>query len=213
MGGGFEYGSAGPTHYGLEDVGAMRLLQGVAVVVPADAEQATTCVRALSAWPGPAYLRLGKNDKQRVPGLDGRFELGRVQEVREGSEVVVFAMGAVGAAAAEAVAELETTGISVTLAVIASVNPCPADDIARLVATHRLAVTVEAHVAVGGIGSLVAESIAATDARCRLVRIAVDEPYGRRGGGEGFLHEMHGLSPGLIAGTVRSAVAHAGQLT
>ena len=207
MGGGFEYGSAGPTHYGLEDVGVMRLLQGMAVVAPADAEQATAAVRALSAWPGPAYLRLGKNDpNKRVPGLDGRFELGKVQEVREGSDVVVFAMGSIGSSVSAALDELEAHGISATFAVIASVSPRPTDDIARLVATHRLAVTVEAHVAVGGIGSLVAETIADTNANCRLVRLAVDTPYGRKGGGEAFLHEMHGLSPSAISAHVRSAL-------
>ena len=160
-----------------------------------------------ATWRGPAYLRLGKNDKQRVPALDGRFELGRVQQVREGSDVVVFSMGSIGASVSEALDELEANGISATHAVIASVSPGPTDDIAALVASHRLAVTVEAHVAVGGVGSLVAETIADTDAHCRLMRLAVDQPYGQRGGGEAFLHEMHGLSPSRIAARVRSALA------
>ena len=125
MGGGFEYGSAGPSHYGIEDVGAMRLLQGMAVIAPADAAQAATAVKALGHWPGPAYLRLGKNDRLQVPGLDGRFELGRAQQVREGTNIVLFAMGSVAESVVAAADELEREGISATVVVIASVSPSP----------------------------------------------------------------------------------------
>ncbi len=203
MGGGFEYGTAGPTHYGIEDVGVMRLLQDMAVIAPADAEQATTAVSALSEWPGPAYLRLGKNDKLRVPGLDGRFELGRVQEVRSGSDVVLFTMGSVGAAVVEAAEELEREGISAAVVVVASVSPAPRADIIRLVSGCRHAVTIEAHVSNGGIGSLVGETIAESGAACRLLRMGVDRPYGERGGSEAFLHETHGISAPCIVDRVR----------
>ena len=195
MGGGFEYGTAGPTHYGIEDVGVMRLLQDMAVVAPADGDQAATAVGTLSEWPGPAYLRLGKNDRLHVPGLDGRFELGRGSAgprrlghppLRDGG------YRRIGRRAAE---DLEREGISAAVVVIASVHPAPTDDIERLVSTHRKALTVEAHVRNGGIGSLVAEVIAESGARCRLVRLGVDRPYGARGGSEAFLHEWHGLSP------------------
>jgi transketolase len=202
MGGGFEYGAAGPSHYGIEDVGVMRLLQDLAVVAPADAAQAATAVRALVDWPGPAYLRLGKNDRVQVPGLDGRFELGRVQQVREGADVVLLAMGAVGASVFTAAEELEREGISAAVVVLASVSPRPLDDIARLVSAHGKAVTVEAHVSNGGIGSLVAEVIAETGAACQLLRIAVDRPYGGLGGSETFLHDAHGLSSSCVVDRV-----------
>jgi transketolase len=204
MGGGFEYGTAGPTHYGIEDVGVMRLLQDMAVIAPADPLQTATAVEALARWPGPAYLRLGKNDRLLVPGLNGRFELGRVQQVRAGSDVALFAMGGITESVVAAADELEHDGISAEVIVIASVSPAPTDDVARIVAAHRRAVTIEAHVINGGIGSLVGEVIAETGAPCRLVRIGVDRPYGTRGGSEAFLHESHGLSVACIADRVRT---------
>jgi len=204
MGGGFEYGTAGPTHYGIEDVGAMRLLQGMAVLAPADADQAETVVAALASWPGPAYLRLGKNDRLQVPGLDGRFEFGRVQQVADGTDVVIFAMGAIAASAVMAADLLGAMGLSAAVVVVASIRPRPVEDIDRLVATHRRAVTVEAHVIDGGIGSLVAERIAESGAPCRLLRIGVEEPYGNRGGSEAYLNELHGLDPDAIADRVHS---------
>jgi len=202
MGGGFEYGTAGPSHFGIEDVGVMRLLQDMAVIAPADGAQATTAVHALKEWPGPAYLRLGKNDRLSVPGLDGRFEFGRVQQVREGTDVVLFAMGAIASSVVESADQLGGQGISVSVVVVSSVVPPPVDDIRSLVSTHRLAVTVEAHVTTGGIGSLVAETIADNAATCRLLRLGVEHPYGVRGGSEEFLHRIHGLSPGAVAARV-----------
>src|SRR5439155_24565256 len=77
VGGGFEYGTAGPTHYGLEDIGMMRMQPGITVVAPADAGQARSALLATRDIPGPVYYRLGKEDKIVVPGLDSRFELGR----------------------------------------------------------------------------------------------------------------------------------------
>ena len=205
MGGGFEYGTAGPTHYGIEDVGVMRLLQNMAVVAPADAEQATTVVPALAAWPGPAYLRLGKNDRLSVPGLDGRFEMGRVQQVREGSDLVLFAMGSIASSVVMAADLLQADGISAAVVVISSISPRPVDDIVALSSSYPMAVTVEAHVALGGIGSLVAEIIADEGVNCRLLRIGVERPYGNRGGSEDFLHQVHGLSPTVVAARIGAA--------
>ena len=207
MGGGFEYGSAGPTHYGIEDVGVMRLLQGMAVIAPADAEQAASVVTALAAWQGPAYLRLGKNDRLTVPGLDGRFELGRVQPIREGTDVVLFAMGGLSASVVVAADLLADEGISAAVVVISSIHPCPTDDILELVSAHRMAVTIESHVIEGGIGSLVAEIIADSGASCRLLRIGVERPYGRRGGSEEYLHQIHGLSPASVADRIGALFA------
>ena len=204
MGGGFEYGTAGPTHYGIEDVGAMRLLRELAVLAPADAEQTATVVAALGTLHIPAYLRLGKNDRLRVPGLDGRFEFGRVQHVREGTDVVIFAMGAVAVSAVAAADQLSSAGISAAVTVVASVSPRPTEDLNALVSKYRRAVTVEAHVVDGGIGSLVAECVADSGADCRLLRIGVEAPYGRMGGSEAYLNALHGIDSGSIATRVRA---------
>ena len=77
VGGGFEYGHNGLTHFGLEDVGVLRILPGMTVVAPADHAQARNALRSTWNMPGPVYYRLGKDDSVTVGGLDGRFELGR----------------------------------------------------------------------------------------------------------------------------------------
>src|SRR5271166_3462774 len=72
MGAGFEYGHSGSSHYALEDVGALRTLPGLTIVVPADPSQAATAIRDTQDVAGPVYYSLGKDDKISVPGLNGR---------------------------------------------------------------------------------------------------------------------------------------------
>ncbi|MDP9179407.1 MAG: 1-deoxy-D-xylulose-5-phosphate synthase, partial [Gemmatimonadota bacterium] len=130
VGGGFEYGSAGATHYALEDVGAWRMQPDLCLIAPADFEQADRALRATWNLSSPIYYRLGKNEKAKVPGLHGEFELGRDQLVREGEDLVIVAMGAIAIEAAAAADLLSPEGIEAAVVVVASVNPAPVDDLA-----------------------------------------------------------------------------------
>ena len=194
VGGGLEYGTNGLSHYGLEDVAVMRAQPGITVIAPADAGQTRSAVAASWNLPGPVYYRLGKDDKAVVPGLEGRFELGKLQRMREGSDLLVIAMGSVATDAAAAVQELATRGVSCSLANIAHVSPAPMDELAELLARHRVARTVEAHYRVGGVGSLVAEVIAERDLRCQLVRCGVASLQSGITGSQRYLHQLYGIS-------------------
>jgi transketolase len=206
IGGGFEYGTAGPTHFGLEDIGAARLLQDTAVVAPADAAQTVTAVRAVAQWPGPAYVRIGKNDRLVVPGLDGRFEFGRVQQVRDGTDAIIFVTGSIAASVVDAADLLLGEGISAAVAVVSSINPQPVDDVLELVASRHHVIAIETHVRSGGVGSLIAEIIADHGSGCHLLRLGVDRPFGHRGGSEEYLNQLHGLTAPAIATRIAAFV-------
>lgn len=192
MGTGFDYGHAGPTHHALEDVGVLRTQAGLSIVVPADAEQARSAILATWNTSGPVYYSLGKATRGPIPGLSGSFALGRAEIVRVGSgEVVIFAMGSI---AHEAVAAAEALGrLDCTVVVVASVAPPPSDDIARILSNARIAVTVEAHAAAGGIGSLVSETVASRALHCRVVSCAVREGWDGRSGSTEWYLARHGL--------------------
>jgi len=100
MGGGLEYGHNGISHYGLEDVGIMRVQPDLTLVVPADAGQIAGMMDATWNLPGPVYIRLGKDDRTSVPSLDGRFQLGHVEAVRDGEDVLLISMGAISSVTA-----------------------------------------------------------------------------------------------------------------
>lgn len=199
VGGGFEYDHAGPTHYALEDVGALRMLPGLRVIAPADAAQCRSAVLALHDDPGPAYFRLGKDDVYRVPGLEGRFESGRLQVVREGADALFLALGPAARSALAAADLLAERGVASTVAVISSVSPAPEADLLDLLSSFPFAVTVEGHYAVGGLGSLACEVAAEHGLACRITRCGVTEAPTGAQGSQAFMNRLHGISPERIA--------------
>ncbi len=201
IGGGFEYGSAGVTHHGLEDVGVMRIQPGITVVAPADAQQTQCAIRSTWDRHGPVYYRLGKDDKTMVPGLDGRFDLGRVQIVREGTDLLFVVMGAIASDAVAAADKLSAQGISVKVAVVASVSPAPIDDLAGLLSAFPVAMTIEAHYLTGGVGSLVSEVAAGQGIACRVVRCGVNAMPVGKSGSQDYFHQIYGLSQDSLVGT------------
>lgn len=203
IGGGFEYGHAGVTHFGVDDIGVMRLQPALRVIAPADHEQAASALRATWQLEGPIYYRLGKDDQNTVPGLNGRFDAGRAQRLKEGRQLLVLAIGAIARQAEEAVSVLASRGIDAGFLIVDTVNPPPVEQLRQALADVPIAMTVEAHYLVGGLGSLVSEIVAEHNLACRVVRCGVNEmPLGAVGS-EAFMADRYGLSP---SGLVESAL-------
>ena len=207
VGAGFEYGTAGPTHHGIDDAAALRPQPGLTIVTPADAPQMRSALLATWDQRGPIYYRIGKEEKVVVPGLDGRFRLGRAEIVRAGDDLAFVVMGALAPEVCAAAEQLAAEGISATVAVVSSFNPSPVEDLARLAQSHRLLVSVEAQYVDGALGSLVAETIAEAGSASRLVRIGVRRPPQGRSGSQRFYHALHGLDRAAIVERVLSLVA------
>jgi transketolase len=198
IGGGMDYGHNGVTHYALEDAGIMRVQPGIAVVAPADPQQTRAALPAVQALSGPAYLRLGK-ESEAVPGLDGRFALGRAERIGEGQDVAIVALGGMGAAAVQAAELLATEGIEASVMVVSSLNPAPVADLAELLGEVPLALSAEAHYVNGALGSLVAETIAEHGLACRLVRAGLRAMPSGSSGSRPYLYDHHGLSAARLA--------------
>lgn len=206
VGGGFEYGSAGHTHHGLEDIGALRLQPGLAVLSPADPAQTRAALQATWDLDGPVYYRLGKDDRLVVPGLEGRFRLGRSELVREGGDVLVLAAGSLASEAVAACDELQSLGIEATLAVVSTLNPVPLADLRELLSRFSSAVTVEGHYVNGGLGTIAAEVIAENGLPCRLTRLGVKDGPDGVSGSLSYLLRRHGLSREAIVAAARASV-------
>ena len=205
MGGGFEYGAAGITHHALEDIGVMRLLPRVAIVAPADAGQTAPALRYAQSRRGPVYLRLGKDNRRRIPGLDGAFDPDRVALTRRGSDGLVLAVGGVASEAAAAVDALAVSGASCSFGVVASLAPPPVDHLVELLHEHPWVATVEAHVTSGALGAIVADTIASAGIARPFLRCGVDDPFvSDRLGDEAFLHETHDLSARALERRLRA---------
>jgi transketolase len=206
VGGGFEYGSAGFTHHALGDIAVMRVLPGLTVIAPADPAQAAAALNATWDLPGPIYFRLGKDDRATVPGLDGSFELGRVERLRDGGDVAIVTTGAIAGQVVAAASELHGAGIEATVLLVATISPAPTEGLAQVLDGFRTIVTVEAHYQIGGVGSLVCEVVAERCPGARVVRLGVSGAPDGVSGGEGFLNRAHGLSRDQIAARIRSVL-------
>jgi transketolase len=198
VGGGFEYGSAGRTHHGLEDLAVLRTQPGLTVLAPVDYRQAAAAIRDCSALPGPVYFRIGKDDHRVVPGFDGRFRLGEVERIGSGRDVALISMGAIASEAVRAIDELALAGVRATCYIMPTLSPGPKEDFVRELASYPMVATVEAHYVVGGLGSLVAELLAERGAPTKLVRIGVSGIPDGRSGSEQYLNDAHGLAPQSI---------------
>jgi transketolase len=206
-GGAFDYGTAGPTHHALEDVGIMRMQPGLAVICPADAQQTTSALHATWDLPGPIYFRVGKDETTSVAGLEGRFRFGGAELVRDGTELLLLTTGSIAADSVAAAEALAAEGVSCAVLVVATLNPPPVVELAGALARFPVAVSVESHYVTGGLGSLAAEVIAEAGLRCRLSRCGVRRGSEGVSGSEGWLAAQHGLSVEGLMNSARDALA------
>jgi transketolase len=142
----------------LEDIGLMRGLPGMTVVVPADAPTTRAATRALAARPGPAYLRLSSESRPTV--TDGSFEVGRAVELRAGTDVTLVAIGSMVAPALSVADEFAQVGISVRVLDLASVKPFDAPAVLRAARDTGAILVLEEHSMLTGVGALIAQTTA-----------------------------------------------------
>jgi transketolase len=193
----------------LEDLGLMRMQPGMTVIAPADHQQ--TRAALLESWdlPRPIYYRLGKDDRTVVPGLDGRFELGRAAMIGSGRDILFITMGAIASEVLDAVERLAQQKVRCTTVIVSSFNPDPSEDLIEVLSRFRVAVTVEAHYRDGGLGSMIAELIADNGIPCRTVRRAVASTPSGLTGSQAYLHERHGLSQRALVETALQLLVEA----
>ncbi len=206
IGGGMEYGHNGASHYGLEDLALMRAQPGMTVVAPADAAQTTTALRKTFDLPGPLYYRLGKDDRQIVPGLDGAFELAKIERVREGNDLAIVTTGAIAVEAIAAAELLERDGIRCAVLLVSSFNPAPVEDLQVLLKSYSHVISLEAHYQSGGLSSCIAEIIATSGLPCRLVPCAVTNQPDGFTGSQAYMNEKNGISASAVYGKAKLLV-------
>ena len=154
--GGLLVGGDGGTHQMLEDIALMRGLPGMTVIVPADAPTARAATNAIADRPGPAYVRLTRENLPTV--TDGSFQIGKAAELRSGSDLTIVAVGALVARALEVAEELARVGVSTRVLDLASVKPFDAPALLRAARDTGAILVLEEHTVLTGVGALVAST-------------------------------------------------------
>ncbi|HEV3168160.1 MAG TPA: transketolase C-terminal domain-containing protein [Isosphaeraceae bacterium] len=192
VGSGFTYGAQGYTHYGVEEMGIMRILPNMTVVSPADPVEARLATRAVAERPGPCYLRLGKAGEPVVHEQIPDFQLGRAIVVRPGRDATLISTGGMLTEALETSTRLAAKGIDVRVLSMHTVKPL--DNAAVIQAARETAaiVTVEEHSITGGLGSAVAEVLAEAGVPTRFRRFGMPDQLYHTVGSQNHMRRLAG---------------------
>lgn len=165
---GFSDAADGATHQCVEDLAIMRVLPNMTILTPADANEMVKAVKAAAAIDGPVYIRACRNDYENTTEEDSPFTVGVPTVLKEGSDVVIFAMGYMLNLALKAAEELSGK-VSVKVVNVSTLKPMNPAIIKELSAGMKGIVTVEEHSVIGGLGSAIAEAMCEAPLPMRMI--------------------------------------------
>lgn len=178
---GLTLGEDGATHQILEDIGLMKMLPGMTVIVPCDFNQTKAAAIAIANYEGPVYLRFGRPKWANFTAEDGSdFEIGKAQVLNEGTDISIFACGHMVWKAVEAGKILEEQGLSVELINIHTIKPLDTEAIVRSLQKTKCTVTCEEHNILGGLGDSVAQ-VAARHCPVPIEYVGTNDTFGESG--------------------------------
>jgi len=207
VGGGLAYGNLGVTHHASEDIAILRALPNMVVLSPGDPVEARLATRALVAYDGPAYLRLGKAGEAIVHADEPRFELGKAITVREGRDLTLVATGSMLVTATAVAQLLAKKGLTVRVLSMHTIKPLDREAVIAAATETRWIFTLEEHSVEGGLGGAVAEVLAELDgAHAPLKRIGLRPEFNKVVGDQKYLKALHGLDEDGVMKTIEPLI-------
>lgn len=202
---GLTLGEDGATHQVLEDIGMMKMLPGMTVIVPCDFNQTKAATKAIASHEGPVYLRFGRPKWPNFTPVDPDFVIGKAQTIHEGKDVSIFACGHMVWESMQAVELLEKEGISCDLINIHTIKPLDEAAVLASIRKTNCIVTAEEHQRNGGLGDSIAQ-VASQHHPCPQEFVAVQDSFGESGKPTDLL-KKYGLSASAICEAVRRVIA------
>ena len=195
---GVTLGEDGATHQIMEDIGLMKMLPNMTVIVPCDYNQTKNATIAAAEYEGPVYLRFGRPKVPNFTPADEPFVIGKAQLLQEGSDVTIFACGHLVWKAMEALGILKEQGIHAELINIHTIKPLDEEAVLKSVAKTRCVVTAEEHQRNGGLGDSIAQVLALHDP-VPMEMVAVNDVFGQSGTPDELLKAYHLDTPDIVA--------------
>lgn len=207
IGGGFVYGSLGMSHQATEDLAILRALPDVVVMAPADLVEAEECTKALAAYPGTAYLRLGRGGEKRIHEHIENFQIGKAIKVRDGKKIAIFSTGAIFEEVNAAYQVLIEKGYDPAVYTFPTVKPIDKIVIEECAREFEIIVTCEEHNIIGGFGSAVAEIMAEMkEKKAYLLRIGLNDEYSIKVGNQNYLRQQYGMDSQSIVKKIEDTI-------
>ena len=202
---GLTLGEDGATHQILEDIGLMKMLPGMTVIVPCDYNQTKAATIAIADYQGPVYLRFGRPVWPIFTQADEPFVIGKAQQFSEGSDVSIFACGHMVWKAIEAGRILKEKGINAEIINIHTIKPLDTDAVIASIRKTGCAVTAEEHNVLGGLGDSIAQT-AAKSFPIPIEMIGTQDTFGESGKPTELL-KKYGLDTEFIVAAAEKVLA------
>ena len=149
---GVSYGALGATHHSLHDYAALRAINNIVVVAPADNFETREAIKAAAAVDSPIYIRFGKKSMPNLPGPDTPFAIGQAITLNDGDDVTFISTGEPTSRALLAAYQLAAQGIGARVISMHTVKPLDKDAVLNAARHSRAVITVEEHSVNGGLG-------------------------------------------------------------
>jgi transketolase len=202
---GLTLGEDGATHQILEDIGLMKMLPSMTVIVPCDHNQTKAATKAIADFDGPVYLRFGRPKVPNFTPADTPFQIGVADVLTTGSDVTIAACGHLVWEALEAANVLEAEGISAEVINFSTIKPLDKKALLASVGKTGRLVTAEEHQRNGGLGDSLAQLLA-LEMPSPVEMVAVNDSFGESGT-PAQLMEKYGLDTKSIIASVHRVMA------
>ena len=200
--GGVTPANDGASHQAIEDMGILRTIPNMTVVMPADYASAKALVKAAAAWNGPVYLRFTRDAVPVIYDENEEFVIGKAKQLRGGKDVAILANGDTVCLALAASEKLAAEGVEARVLDVHTVKPLDTEAVNACIDEIGKIVTVEDHNILNGLGSAVAEVIAERG-RGRLRRVGIQDQFGQSAPYERLL-AMNGITADNIAAQAKA---------
>ncbi len=198
---GVSYGALGSTHHSLHDIAALRAINNIRIINPADNYEAREAVKAAAACQQPVYLRFGKAPLYNLPTAEA-FDTQKIRVLKQGSDVTFLATGETVIHTLLAAQALEAKGVKCNVASVPSIKPLDKEGVLGLAANSKAIVTVEEHMMNGGLGEACAALIAQAAIKPKFKIVGIPDEYTVTGSqADIFQHygiTMEGLSETML---------------
>ena len=197
---GVSVGEDGGSHQCIEDIALMRVIPGMTVICPADANEAKAATMAIAEMNGPVYMRLAR---LATPVFEGDmvqpFEIGKANVLREGKDVAIFATGLMVSESLAAAEKLAKEGIDAAVINIHTIKPIDAECVTEWAEKCGKVITAEEHSVIGGLGEAVC-AVLSEKLPTPVRRVGVQDKFGCSGPAWDLL-KLYGLDAATICKT------------
>lgn len=189
IGAGLTYGILSSTHFALEDIAILRPLPNMNIFSPADETEAVLGIKAFATYKHPLYIRIGARQEPTVYSQSYEFEIGKGVVLQRGNDLVIYTSGTIIPEVKKAAELLDKNGLKATIVNIHTIKPLDEGLISKKAKDKKLAVVVEEHGIIGGLGSAVCEVLSSKNPEVKIIRIGVEDKVIKKVGTRDYLRK------------------------